>query len=438
MLNESKNQALHYIQNDEILYIPHFFYEWDSETKKMSRIERDIFLDLRTMYFGNATANNGKIDAKDKELLCYQLGCNTDEEKQSLERLLQAKFKKVGNTYRHAKWDKQIKNIKWAMKNSKHGNAGNEQGNDDSNAMSNAERQKKLKAERKKLLADLQSIGIVVDKDVAMATLRETHAKYFSDMDNGLNNENNNTNGNAGNEQSNDDGNESNDQKRANNQHQDNNYYQQQESVQKSENSIKPHTLATFENLTNEKTSQLTNGFADDEILTIANNFTMSAINSKSIKYWQAPSFESMQELLTQEKYIGLFNQESYNLCVTKFKNYWANLEIQGKPLITQELRVQKLIDWIKRERPNQAISDTTQATPELDKKLDPQKTVMLNGLPFEVFPNMTAKQTWYFVQSNIVAYEGSDDTYKRLTHSIDWQNFDYQSFYQEFEKAVA
>lgn len=392
MLNESKNQALNYIQNDEILYIPHFFYEWDSETKKMSRIERDIFLDLRTMYFGNATANNGKIDAKDKDLLYYQLGCNTDEEKQSLEQLLKAKFKKIGNTYRHTKWDKQIKNIKWAMKNSKHGNAGNDNvfDNGQGNAMSNAERQKKLKAERKKLLADLQNIGIVLDKDVAMVTLRETHAQNFTNMDN-----------NNGNTQSNDDGNASNAQKRANNQ----NNNQDKNNISLSQ--------AGEIDLKNEQ------------------------ILMNNIQQWQAPTLDEMRSLLMNNNVFGVFNQETYDHCLKKFRTHYENEEVKGYFLATQTIREQKLIEWVKQERPSREYTTNQQASPK-PKKLDPSKTVMLNGLAFEPLPNMTVQQTYQFVQKHKLAYEMSDEAYKRIKQEINWQQFDYQTFLNDFNQAVA
>ena len=80
-----------------IYYIQHNFTDWDSQTKHMSRIEKSIFLDLRSMYFGNASVSNGKVDASDFDMLCYRLSCNTDDEKSALKRVLKDKFKKIGN-----------------------------------------------------------------------------------------------------------------------------------------------------------------------------------------------------------------------------------------------------------------------------------------------------------------------------------------------------
>ena len=94
-----------------IHYINHNFTDWDSQTKHMSRFEKSIFLDLRSMYFANATIQNGKIEASDFDLLCYRLSCNTDEEKNALTKILKDKFKKIGKTYRLAKWDYAIRCI---------------------------------------------------------------------------------------------------------------------------------------------------------------------------------------------------------------------------------------------------------------------------------------------------------------------------------------
>ena len=141
------------------------------------------------MYFTNATKKNGKIDANDFEGLCYLLSCKTEEEISSLNRLLKYQFKKVGNTYRNADWDQQIKNLDWWYQNqgNKSGNAqGNELsngGNETGNAMSNAERQAKAKQERKNILNALSSIGVNPDKNAPIATLRALFADNFGNGD---------------------------------------------------------------------------------------------------------------------------------------------------------------------------------------------------------------------------------------------------------------
>ncbi len=178
-----------------IHYIQHNFADWSRQTAHMSNLEVGIFTKLRSMYFTNATKANGKIDANDFEGLCYLLSCKTEEEISSLNRLLKYQFKKVGNTYRHADWDQQIKNLDWwyqnqGNKSSNGSNGGNAQGNELSNggnetgnAMSNAERQAKAKQERKNILNALSSIGVNPDKNAPIATLRALFADNFGNGD---------------------------------------------------------------------------------------------------------------------------------------------------------------------------------------------------------------------------------------------------------------
>lgn len=209
-----------------IHYINHNFADWDSQTKHMTRIEKSIFLDLRTMYFGNAKKSNGNIDGNDFDLLCYRLSCKTDEEITALKTLLKDKFIKVGKVYRNADWDRQIKNLEWWYQ--KQGNVGNESGNvgnvggnESGNAMSNAERTAKAKAERKNIVNALSNIGIEFDKNAPIATLRALLAANQSNVEvtetvthgNG----NGNADGNVGNADGNESGNVGNAEIRANN-----------------------------------------------------------------------------------------------------------------------------------------------------------------------------------------------------------------------------
>lgn len=212
-------QKLHFTNHD--------FDEWDGDTKGMTLVQEAIYLRLKKHYYRNSTEQHGKIDASDFDILCFHLGVSQNEIN-DLNTILKAHFKKTGNTYRHTEWDKDIKNIRWAMK--KGGNGGNETGNEQGNgsnesgnAMSNAERQAKLKAERKKITQDLQNAGIEFDKNLAISSLRELHAKRITQTDNEPSNESGNKIGNGGNEVSNEQGNASNAEKLSNTNNKDNN-----------------------------------------------------------------------------------------------------------------------------------------------------------------------------------------------------------------------
>ena len=175
-----------------------YFGDWSLATQNMSHQQVGIFTRLMTLYFSNAAANNGKLDASDFDLLCWQVGCCTDSEISDLRLLLRAKFKKVGKTYRHADWDKEIKAIQWEIKKGNAGNVTGNVGNGASNAqgkevvtdgngtdnvtgngtpLTGAERTARCK-ERKRMVEDLINKGIFPSDKLTFAevvTLHETH-----------------------------------------------------------------------------------------------------------------------------------------------------------------------------------------------------------------------------------------------------------------------
>ena len=128
-----------------IHFITHNFGDWDSDTKHMTRNQRAIYLDLRTLYFSTAQKSSGSL-TMDFDLLCFKMGCRTDSDCTDLKWLLKDKFKIINKKYRHATWDEQIKNIRFAMEKSCNagnvasngGNAQNNTSNAPCNAKSNA------------------------------------------------------------------------------------------------------------------------------------------------------------------------------------------------------------------------------------------------------------------------------------------------------------
>lgn len=192
------------------------FGDWVLDSQNMTNQQKGILVTLMTLYFDNATSNNGKLDASDFEMLCWQTGCHRDDEISDLKRILKAKFKKIGNAYRRAIWDKEIKAIIWEIK--KGGNTGNIQGNTNGNVQGNTgnvdgntqgntpltayERKLKSEAKRQKILAELADIGVVPSDDAKMKELEALYQAHFGrDFTDGGNtgNVDGNTQGNAGN-----------------------------------------------------------------------------------------------------------------------------------------------------------------------------------------------------------------------------------------------
>ena len=314
-----------------IHYINHNFTDWDSQTKHMSRIEKSIFLDLRTMYFGNASRSNGNIDGNDFELLCYRLSCKTEEEINALKLLLKDQFKKIGKFYRNADWDRQIKNLDWWYQNNGNtgnelGNGGNAQGNESGNAMSNAERQAKAKQERKNIITALSSINIEFDKKAPIATLRALFADNFGNDEIASVVTQIAELGNTGNESGKEIGNGGNAEIRANNH--------------------KPRTI-NQEPLTNNNThTQQTDDSQNDKAEQIR------LARSQEIQDWQAPTLDSMRQELSQAGFMGILTEDIYQTHIKDFKAHYAEQALVGKPLNTDSLRKSKLRLWIQSAKP--------------------------------------------------------------------------------------
>lgn len=92
-------------------FVNHNFTDIDFETKHMSRIEKTIYFDLRSLYL----SEEKPIDAIDMDLLQRRLSVIDDAEKQALDFVIKDKFisSKAGNQLNQPAWDKIIKDYKF-------------------------------------------------------------------------------------------------------------------------------------------------------------------------------------------------------------------------------------------------------------------------------------------------------------------------------------
>lgn len=320
----------------KIHYMTHNFSDFDSETKHMTRNQRAIYLDLRTLYFTTAHKNNGAI-IDDLALLYFRLDCHSDSDKADLDWLLKDKFKKLGKTYRHSDWDKQIKDIRFAMRNDsnvhtksndRNGNSGggvtlgnaksNGRCNADGNAniydntggyvMSGAER-----TEKSRKLKALKNKGVQADKSMSLDEIRTLFDTHFNPCNAGSNA----TDVTPCNADGNEACNGSNDENAENNPLNHN---------PKNNECVNSETLHTP-------------------------THTHFSKNLKSIKDWQAPTVDTVNQSLAKAGFRQL-NQDEFTAMFDKFINYNVSRELQGAFLATQQVRMDKLIDWIKREKP--------------------------------------------------------------------------------------
>lgn len=207
-------------------FINHNFTDHDFETKHMNRIEKTIYLDLRSIYL----SSEKPIDAGDMELLQRRLSVTDAAEKQALAFVLKDKFIKAGKLFKQPAWDKIIKDYKFqqisialsdmtkrlraadiaieanagmsairdlyitrfgsdkltritnkanAMTNE--ANVKANRANDKANVMTNEDKYKLTSNDERKFMVDsLKGVGEPVTLKTAISTLRELYTKHFN------------------------------------------------------------------------------------------------------------------------------------------------------------------------------------------------------------------------------------------------------------------
>ena len=182
-------------------------------TWHLSNLARYVYRLLIDMYYDTEAALS-----KDLDVLAHKCSLKTDDEKQALQDVLKEFFTLKNGKWHHARIDKEIHAYRWAHRNENRNANSNEivtqrnaSSNDDRNdtvtksnadsnetvtqrnePLSNAERQKRVRDEHKKLCAELSNLGISFDKSMSLTGLRSLLDKARND----LRNENRNANSN--------------------------------------------------------------------------------------------------------------------------------------------------------------------------------------------------------------------------------------------------
>lgn len=404
-----------------------YFYNFNigdyrSHTAHLTPTEHYIYRSLIDWYY----LNERPLPANDDDYIAKILMLKTDDERQALQSVLTQffKVKKLKLTgdkvecYHHARIDAEIKNYHHrnggrvydhtaeVTQGNETGNDGNKQGNNfgnignsKSNVLTQAERTKKSKADRKKIVTALKEIGVEFDSNANLKALREIHAQHFGNeiLEIGK------SKGNNGNSESN-----------------------------------------TFHHAITSNQEPVTNNQV--------NNTTQHAGEAKifDIRTWNAPSYENALSLFYENEIYMVLPEAEYLTQVEKFKDYNANQVAQGKPsLADSSYRKSKFIDWFKILAEKQANDSAKTAKPvdyehddlpaiyrqpvrqnqntgyhpshakSTTAKLDPTCSVMFNGLLKPLLPNMDRQQTYDYVMARQDAGESSDETYDRVANEI-------------------
>ena len=298
----------------------HNFSDWELETCHMTRTERSIYFDMRTLYL-----KLGKPLTDDMELLSKRLRCLNDEEINALNFLLKDKFKhdKKTKTYHQSEWDLILKNYKFRHRN------GNDETHDetecethDETASKNSERLRAYRERVKKMVSSLTAIGVKANSRMTSKELNalcEQHNVTLNDET------------------------LSNDETEC-------------ETVRNAETlceTVENRAITiNQEPITN---NQLNNSLSNaheqktaDAVLEKAEQVKQA--NAQDIQNWVAPSLDDMRSILFQAGFQGQLNQKDYDRHASDFKVYFAEQAILGKPIATDSLRKNKLRDWIVRD----------------------------------------------------------------------------------------
>ena len=163
MTNEEKNKdKKSYTEFGVMHMVMHKFGDWEIETRYMSRIEKSLYFDMRTIYL-----KTGESLTSDIDMLSRRLSCQTKGEKRALAFLLKDKFTldKRTKRYKHPEWEVILKNYKFknidkVVTNYKSENNTVTDGVTLNIPLTDAQRKAKSRGEGKVIREYLSSIGV--------------------------------------------------------------------------------------------------------------------------------------------------------------------------------------------------------------------------------------------------------------------------------------
>ena len=462
-------------------FVNHNFTDIDFETKHMSRVEKTIYFDLRSLYL----SEEKPIDGSDMDLLQRRLSVKDEDEKAALAFVLKDKFNKAGKYYKRAAWDKILKDYKWGNKNKGNasgnatrnavtfdvtqgvtlGNDGcNVTCNDDDTPMTPAERTRKSRQDRKLMIDSLTNIGVAVDKSIKAADLRELYATHAETIASNVTTDVTETV-----THSNDDGNASNaknDAITSNHEPVTNNHKPVSESD--------AHTNTGEVIVDKFNHGSVDNSFADSQAsqaqpvpVELSQTTQLSANQpatkadmirdqrADDIQNWEAPTIDEMRGELFKAGKMMQLTEDQYALHVGDFKAHYSEQALLGKPITTESNRKAKLRKWlageIDKQAANQARQEKAKGTfnidnedwsgstasqsrsnsdipdafhpshskPTVQAKRDAKVSVVVNGLWKEPLPGMGVQQTYDYIAQCQMPGEMQDEAYDRLLNQL-------------------
>ncbi len=371
----------------------HDFAKWELDTKYMTRIEKSIYLDMRTLVLTE------KGITSDLEMLYRHLNVKTDEEIEAVTFLLRDKFKldKRSNTYKHKDWEQELKNYKHSKRKKSNArvterngqsnatsNADDNANSNESNADSNAQRQAKLRQERKQLKAFLSS------KDVDIKGINSVVKLRALAKDNGYDNEKNITDNAESNATSNADDNAQVTENNATN-----------SSHNKEFNNSEFSNLKSNKKEKNKKEKVI--NFSFEEFWDL---YDYKVGRNKALKSWNKLSVADKKAIMKHvPSYVKATPDRAYRKHPTTYLN---NQAWEDEIVLPSEQKPQATHPSHQQFAPSEQPLPQPQKQANEPKLPDPRKYVYFCGEYFYPLPNMTTLETHRHVME-VSKNEGQD-----------------------------
>jgi len=452
--------------------------DFNNSARHLSLVERAIYRDLIDMYYHNEQA----IDTSDMDALARRLLCDCDEYRAALNYVLDEFFIKRGKRHHHHRIDKEIKAYQYKnKKQSGHtdvtqGHIGVTQGvtsshtqvtsdvtqghtdvTNNSVTMTDAERKRKSRQDKRDMINDLTNIGVSIDKNIKIAALREIHAKHIDTIKSSVTSDvthNSNddvtqpvTSGHTDVTQ----GHDKNAAITKNHEPETNN----QQPVSESAHTNTGEAVVDNFNHGSVDNSTDNNQSSANQPATKADQIRDQ--RADDIENWEAPTIDQMRGELFKAGKMMQLTEDQYDLHVSDFKSHYAEQALLGKPLATESNRRSKLRKWlageIDKQAANQARQDKAKGRFNIDNedwsasnstsprhsqvdsdlppvfhpshsqpvqaKLDPSKCCIFNGLCKEPLPNMSIAETYEHIKQQKMPGESADETYDRVLNQL-------------------
>lgn len=349
--------------------------DFNNSARHLSLPERAIYRDLIDMYYHSEQA----IDTSDMDRLARRLLCTSAEYRASLEYVLDEFFVKRGKRHHHHRIDREIKNYKFKNSNANvtqavtpshtHVTSDVTQGHANIDVtMTAAERQRKSRQDKRKMIDDLTNIGVSVDSSIKLTDLRELHASHIDAVTEYVTNNKNDDVTQAVTSGHNDvtQGHIENAAITSNHELETNNHKPVSDNTRThEENSVVGNSVDNSTDDSQQSYSQPVPVEPPQQTQPAARPTTKADQirdqRADDIESWEAPTIDEMRGQLFKAGQMIQLTDGQYDFEISAFKAYYAEQALIGKPLSTESNRKVRLVKWMIREANNQKADQARQ-----------------------------------------------------------------------------